>query len=55
MGFLPRIVPHYWANLLLDNVMVRGLGMADVAPQLGALLAFTGLFFVIGLWRFDFD
>jgi ABC-2 type transport system permease protein len=55
LGPLPKIVPHYWANLLLDNVMIRGLGMADVAPQLGALLAFTGLFFAVGLWRFDFD
>jgi ABC-2 type transport system permease protein len=55
MGPLPKIVPHYWANLVLDNVMIRGLGLADVAMELGVLLAFTALFFVIGLWRFDFD
>jgi len=55
MGPLPKIVPHYWANLVLDNVMIRGLGLADVTMELGVLLAFTALFFVIGLWRFDFD
>lgn len=55
LGPLPKIVPHYWANHALTNLMVRGLGLANVAVDMAALLGFTALFFVVGLWRFDFD
>lgn len=55
LGPLPKVVPHYWANHALTNLMVRGLGLADVAVDMAALLGFTALFFVVGLWRFDFD
>ena len=55
LGPLPKIVPHYWANHALTNLMVRGLGLADVTLDLAVLLGFTILFFAIGLWRFDFD
>jgi ABC-2 type transport system permease protein len=55
LGPLPKIVPHYWANRALTNVMLRGLRLADVTVELGVLAAFTALFFVIGLLRFDFD
>jgi ABC-2 type transport system permease protein len=55
LGPVPKIVPHYWANHALTNLMTRGLGLADVTTDLAVLLGFTALFFVIGLWRFDFD
>jgi len=55
LGPLPRVVPHYWANHALTNLMVRGLGLASVAVDMVALLGFTAVFFVVGLWRFDFD
>ena len=55
LGPAPKIVPHYWANHALLNLMVRGLGFADVALDMVVLLGFTVLFFAIGLWRFDFD
>ena len=55
LGPVPKIVPHYWANHALTNLMVRGLGLPDVALDLLVLLGFTTLFFAIGLWRFDFD
>ncbi len=55
LGTLPRIVPHYWANRAFENLLIRGLGLGSVGAELGALLAFTALFFVIGLWRFDFN
>ena len=35
--------------------MLRGMRLPDLVLELGALLAFTALFFVIGLLRFDFD
>jgi len=55
LGPVPKIVPHYWANHALTNLMTRGLGLADVTTDIAALLGFTALFFVVGLWRFDFD
>ena len=55
LGPLPKIVPHYWANRAFNDLLVRGLGLADVTTEMAALLAFTVLFFVIGLWRFDFN
>lgn len=55
LGPLPQIVPHYWANRAFNDLLVRGLGLADVTMEIAMLLAFTVLFFVVGLWRFDFD
>ncbi len=55
LGPVPKIVPHYWANHALTNLMVRGLGLADITLDLLVLLGFTALFFAVGLWRFDFD
>ena len=55
LGPLPKVVPHYWANRALVNLMVRGLGFADVMLEMAVLLGFTVAFFAIGLWRFDFD
>jgi ABC-2 type transport system permease protein len=55
LGPVPKAVPHYWASRALINVMLRGLHLSDLTRELGALVAFTALFFVIGLLRFDFD
>jgi ABC-2 type transport system permease protein len=55
LGPIPMIVPHYWANRAFDDLLNRGLGAANIALDLGVLLAFSLLFFVIGLWRFDFE
>ena len=55
LGPLPMIVPHYWANRALVDLMVRGRGLADVTLEMAVLLGFTVLFFAIGLWRFKFD
>jgi ABC-2 type transport system permease protein len=55
LGPVPRVVPHYWANHALINLMVRGLGFGDVALDLAVLLGFSVLLFGIGLWRFEFD
>ena len=55
LGPVVMVVPHYWANLALDNLMVRGATLAGVTTEMAALLGFTALFFAIGVWRFDFD
>jgi ABC-2 type transport system permease protein len=55
LGPIPLLLPHYWANRALDNIMIRGMVTADVSLELVVLLGFTLLFFLVGLWRFDFD
>jgi ABC-2 type transport system permease protein len=55
LGPVPKFVPHYWANRALNNLMIRGLSLTDVLPEIGFLLGFALLFFAIGLWRFDYD
>ena len=55
MGALGRITPHYWANQAYYDVLVRGYGLPQVLPSVAALLAFSAVFFVVGLWKFDFD
>jgi ABC-2 type transport system permease protein len=55
LGPLPQIVPHYWANRAFNDLMIRGLGLAGVTVEIAVLLGFTGLFFVVGRWRFDVD
>jgi ABC-2 type transport system permease protein len=52
---ISRFVPQSWAIQGLQDLMVRGLGMQAVLPEIGALLGFSLVFFLIGAWRFDFD
>jgi ABC-2 type transport system permease protein len=55
LGPVVKFVPQYWANRALSSLMLRGLGLADIATEIAILLGFTVIFFLIGLWRFDFD
>ncbi len=55
LGPIPMALPHYWANKALDDIMVRGMILPDVSLALIMLLGFTLVFFLVGLWRFDFD
>ena len=55
LGPVVKFIPQYWANRALSSLMLRGLGLADVATEIAVLLGFTVVFFLIGLWRFDFD
>ncbi len=55
LSAISKVVPHYWAITAYQDLMVRGLGLADIAPQLLALLVFSAIFFAIGVWRFRFD
>jgi ABC-2 type transport system permease protein len=55
LNAIGRVVPHYWALQAYNDLMIRGLGVADILPELGMLAGFTALFFIIGLRRFKFD
>ncbi len=52
---LSRFTPHAWALSGYHDIIVRGLGVLDVLPEVGMLLTFAAAFFLIALWRFRFD
>ena len=52
---LSYFVPHSWALKGFQNLMVRGLGLQEVIPQIGALFGFALLFFLFAIWRFRFE
>ncbi|WP_376792808.1 ABC transporter permease [Thermoflexus sp.] len=65
--FVPRLImpqwlrtiglltPHTWALDAYQDLLVRGYGLREVLPKVGALAAFAGAFFGIGAWRFRFE
>lgn len=50
-----KILPTTWAMRAFYDVMGRGRGPADVLPEVAVLLGFAVVFFIIGIWRFDFE
>ena len=56
MKTIGNAVPQSWALEGFYTVLIRqGSTIADVAPQLAALLAFAAGFTLLGLWRFKFE
>jgi ABC-2 type transport system permease protein len=56
MKHLGLAVPHGWALDGYYDVLIRqGTSLVDIAPQIGALLAFASAFAVLGVWRFRFE
>ncbi len=49
------VTPHAWALDAYQDLLVRGYGLPDVLPKVGALVAFAVVFFGIGVWRFRFE
>lgn len=54
MKTLALFTPHAWALSGYHDVIIRGLGIRGVLPEVGVLFGFAGLFFLFGLWRFRF-
>ena len=52
---MARVVPLYWANQAYFGLFFRGQTLVELVPDIAALLGFSGLFFVVGLWRFKFN
>lgn len=50
-----RLSPISWAMAGFQDIIVRNLGVTAVLPEVGALLAFTAVFLVIGFWRFKWE
>src|SRR5579859_806793 len=50
-----RVLPTAWAMQGLNNLLLRGAGLAGVLPQAGVLLGFAAVFFAVGVWRFRYE
>lgn len=47
-----HLTPGAWAMDGLQNIVVRGLGLASVWQPAGILLAYALGFFALAVWRF---
>ncbi len=55
LGQAGKAVPHYWAGKALFGVLARGQTLTNITTELAVLFGFTVLFWLVGVWRFDFD
>jgi ABC-2 type transport system permease protein len=55
MKTLSLFTPHAWALAGYHDIIIRGLGVKQVLPEVGVLLSFACLFFILALWRFRFN
>jgi glr3473 protein len=55
MQAISLFTPHAWALKGYQDVMVRGYGVAELGPTVGALFGFAVVFYLLALWRFRFD
>ena len=55
MKSLSLFTPHAWALAGYHDIIVRGLSVKQILPEMGVLLGFASFFFIIALWRFRFD
>jgi ABC-2 type transport system permease protein len=50
-----QLLPTAWAMQGLNNLVLRGAGLAEVLPQAGVLFVFAAVFFAVGVWRFRYE
>lgn len=50
MRAVARFTPHAWANEGFAELVRRGGGLLDIAPQLGVLAAYAAVLFAAGSW-----
>jgi ABC-2 type transport system permease protein len=55
MKTISLFTPHAWALAGFHDIIIRGLGLKQVVLEVGVLLGFACLFFVLALWRFRFN
>lgn len=50
MRAVAHLTPHAWANEAFAELVRRGGGLTDIAPQLAVLLGYAVVLFAIGTW-----
>lgn len=49
------VLPQTWAMQGYQDLITRGMGFAEVLPEIGVLLGFAAVFFAIAVWKFDLE
>lgn len=52
---LVKALPTTWTMTGFNDVIVRGQGGQAVLPEVGVLLVFAAIFFVVSVWRLRFE
>jgi ABC-2 type transport system permease protein len=52
---IAKFIPHSYAVNAFKDVLIQGADLNAILPALGILVGFSLIFFLIGLWRFDFN
>jgi ABC-2 type transport system permease protein len=55
LNVLSRLVPQSWATSAYYDILTRGKGLPDIWLDLAVLLAFSAVFFFVGVRRFKFE
>jgi ABC-2 type transport system permease protein len=55
IGAISKIIPHTYAVEGFYRVMAENETFIQILPEIGILLAFGIVFFLIAVWRFKFD
>ena len=50
-----KILPTTWAMQGMLDLVLRGQGVTAILPEVGVLLGFSAVFFVVGVWRFRYE
>ena len=55
MEVVAKFTPHGHALAGFYGLLNNGFGIVDVLPQVGMLLGFTAVFFLVAMWQFKFE
>jgi ABC-2 type transport system permease protein len=55
MGTLANLTPHAYALEGYYSLMAENATLVNVLPQIGIVLAFGAVFFLVAVWRFKFE
>ncbi len=55
MQTLGHVFPSAWAMDALQAIIMQGATIGEVLPQTGILLGYAVVFFVLGVWRLEFE
>ncbi len=50
-----HLFPSTWAMQAFSAIITRGVGVAEILPEVGVLLLFAVLFFGFGIWRLQWE
>jgi ABC-type multidrug transport system permease subunit len=52
IAMIGRLLPSAWAMTGLQNILIRGLGLASIWQPVGILTGYAIGFFILAVWQF---